>query len=216
MDTWKLVVAVLVVVALGTATFLYVAFGAFLPWREEAEAGRLAELAQVRAGQVVADIGAGSGRFSTALARRVGPAGRVYASDVSPARLADLKQRAEGLRNLTVIEATRTETGLPDGCCDLVMMRSVYHHVSDPALFVSALRRVLAPGGRLVIIDFEPGALWFHGGAPSDAGERRPGHGVSQAVVAQEFAAAGFNVEREIAHWSGPLWMTVFRLERVR
>ena len=211
METWKVLLVVLVVAALGTATFLYVAFGAFLPWREEAEAARLAALVHLGAGQVVADIGAGGGRFSAAFASRVGPSGHVYATDVSRARVADLRQLARGVANLDVVEATRTGTGLPDGCCQLVMLRTVYHHISAPEAFVAALRRALAPGGRVAIIDFAPGALWFHGGPPSDADERRPGHGVAQSVVAREFAAAGFIVEREITNWSGPLWLTVFR-----
>ncbi len=211
MVIWKIALAAVGVAALGAAAFLYVAFGAFLPWREDAEFARLAHIAQVGSGQTVAEIGAGGGRFAVALAQRVGPGGRVYATELSPARLAELRGHASRVANLTVVEATATETRLPDRCCHLVLMRTVYHHIADPQRFVSAVRRALVPGGRLVIIDFEPGALWFHGGPAGGAADRTPGHGVSQAVAAQEFSAAGFVVEHQVRAWSGPLWMTVLR-----
>lgn len=214
MESWKLGPVVLLVAALGTATFFYVAFGAFLPWREEAEAARLVDIVSLRQGQTVADVGAGGGRFAAALARHVGSTGRVYATDISRERLTELSRRAEALPNLTVRAATATDTRLPDECCHLVLMRTVYHHVTDPESFVRALRRALAPGGRVAIIDFAPGALWFHGGGPATAPDRRPGHGVSQAAVVHEFTGAGFDVERQIERWSGPLWLTVFRIRQ--
>jgi hypothetical protein len=60
----------------------------------------------------------------------------------------------------------------------------------------------------VAVIDFAPGALWFHGGAPD--GTRRPGHGVSRADAIAEFTAAGFVVREEVPDWSGPLWLVVF------
>ena len=69
---------------LGLTAAAYAAFGAFLPWREEGEAARLAEVAGVRSGHRVAEIGAGSGRFAVAMARMVGPTGMVFATEVNP------------------------------------------------------------------------------------------------------------------------------------
>jgi SAM-dependent methyltransferase len=197
----------------GAAGFLYYAFGAFLPWREDAEAARLIDLAGVRDGDVVAEIGAGGGRFSLALARQVGPRGRVFATELSSEAVAALADRASaaGLRNVTEVRAGRLETNLPDGCCRVLLLRNVYHHVQDPPAFARALRRALQDGGRLVVIDFDTDALWFHGGRPGDTSARRPGHGVDRADAIAELTAAGFELEREIEDWGGPMWLAMFR-----
>jgi SAM-dependent methyltransferase len=194
----------------GGATFLYAAFGAFLPWREEAEVRELVSRLGVTSGQRVAEIGAGAGRFTVALAKGVGPRGRVFSTELDPAQRAAIAARAAGasLSNVTVIEGAPAATNLPDGCCDAIVMRAVYHHIQDPHAFAASVARAVRPGGSVAVIDFEPGALWFHGGAPD--GVRRPGHGVSRADAIAEFQRAGFTVREEISKWSGPLWLVVF------
>lgn len=210
MAKWKIAVGVVGVAIVAIATTLYVTFGAFLPWRENDEVARLATLTGVRSGQHIAEIGAGGGRFSLALARIVGPQGHVYATEVSEDRLADLRTKAQGITNLSVIEATTTETRLPDGCCDLILMRAMYHHVGEPESFLQAVARALKPGGRVVVIDFGVSTLWFDDERPDGAAPRRTGHGVSQSAVADEFRAAGFTQAHSNSRWSGPLWLSVF------
>jgi SAM-dependent methyltransferase len=199
--------------AIGTAGFIYHPFGAFLPWREEQEAARIADVAGIGPGGVIAEIGAGSGRFSRAFARRVGPQGKVYSTELSADAVAALAASAEreGLRNVIEVKGERLDTRLPDRCCDVIVLRNVYHHVSEPAAFAQALGRAIRDRGRLVIVDFDAGALWFHGGAPEDAPSRRPGHGVDRQEVIRELAAAGFTLERDVPDWSGPMWMAVVR-----
>ena len=201
----------------GAGLLLYAGFGAFLPWREGAEAGRLAELAGVSDGTVIAEIGAGSGRFTEALARRVGERGWIYSTEISEENREVIRTRVQqaGLRNVAVVEAATDATNLPDGCCDVLLLRNVYHHISNPELFAASIASALRADGRLVLIDFEPGALWFHDGRPSDTAERRAGHGVSRRHVEREMASAGFTLEREIPEWSGPMWLMLFRSERV-
>jgi SAM-dependent methyltransferase len=204
-----------VVLALGlsvAAAAAYSAFGAFLPWREAAEADRLAALAGLAPGQTVAEIGAGTGRFATAIARRVGAAGRVYATELNPERRRAIADRvaSEGLRNVTIVDAAADTTNLPDGCCDLVFLRNVYHHIQQPERFASSLARAVKPNGALVVIDFEPGALWLHGGRPGEAG-RRPGHGVGRPAAIVELRSAGFEVRQEVPQWGGPMWLVLFQ-----
>jgi len=197
------------VVAVLAGVTAYVAFGAFLPWREEEEAVRLAELASLTPGQAVAEIGAGTGRFTVALARSVGPQGRVWSTEINPDRRRDIHQRVAGagLTNVTVVEATTDSTGLPDECCDLIFLRSVYHHVREPGSFTASLAHALKATGLVAIIDFEPNGLWLHDSVP---GSRRPGHGVARADVIREMRTAGFQVRHDVPSWSGPLWLVLF------
>jgi SAM-dependent methyltransferase len=213
MTLWKIVLGVAGIGLASAAVLLYVGFGAFLPWREAEEANRLADVAGIRPGSVVAEIGAGGGRFSLAFARRVGSTGHVYATELSEAKHAELLSRSAALRNMTVVRAEPTRTRLPDACCDVVLMRAVYHHITAPPAFIGEIRRAVKPGGRVVIIDFEPGALWFHGGRPDDAPARRPGHGVSMSEAIAEVTAAGFTLESSNPSWSRPLWMAMFRAD---
>ena len=199
--------------AAGGGLLLYAGFGAFLPWRERAEAARLAEVAGVSDGTVVAEIGAGSGLFTEMLARRVGERGRVYSTELSVENRHAIQARVEGagLRNVAIVEAATDATNLADECCDVLLLRNVYHHIRNPEVFAASVAKAVRTDGRLVLIDFEPGALWFHGGRPDDTAERRPGHGVSRRHVEREMASAGFRLEREIPDWSGPMWLMVFR-----
>ena len=64
MTMWKVAAVVITIGAAGLTAVLYAGFGAFLPWRENAEADRLADLVGIQEGQTVAEVGAGGGRFS--------------------------------------------------------------------------------------------------------------------------------------------------------
>ena len=123
--------------------------------REE-EPERMLDALEIQLGDTVADIGAGVGYHSLRLADRVGPDGKVYATDVQPQMLRMLQQRAReaGLANIEPVLVTQEETGLPPGAVDLILMVDVYHEVSDPEGTLEGLRDALKPGGRLVLVEF--------------------------------------------------------------
>jgi precorrin-6B methylase 2 len=77
---------------------------------------------------VVADVGAGAGGLTFALAALVGPSGRVFSTEIDAKRLKRLRDAAAGakLGNVTVVEARSRETGLPPNCCDAIVLRRVY------------------------------------------------------------------------------------------
>lgn len=110
----------------------------------------------VRRGQVVADVGAGPGFFALRLARAVGPAGHVYAVDPEAVLLDVLRDRLarSGARNVTPVLSRGDDPMLPPGSCDVALIVNTYHHFTNGAAFLRRLRRALAPGGRLVNIDF--------------------------------------------------------------
>lgn len=197
-----LAVAVATVVACTSGVHL----GNLVGWNE---AERLTRALAIEPGMTVADVGAGKGGLAVAIARRVAPGGRVFATEIDPKRLAAIRDAIarEGLDNVTVVTAGERETGLPAACCEVVYLRNVYHHIAHPDALNASLFESVAPGGRLAVIDFEPGGLldWLGGGA------RRQGHGVRPAQVIRELTAAGFGLERRNDRWGRSGYLLTFR-----
>jgi ubiquinone/menaquinone biosynthesis C-methylase UbiE len=163
---------------------------------------RLTELLELREGSTVADIGAGSGPLTIRIAQLVGPTGRVFATDVNPKRLEEIREAVAkaGLTNVTVVEGGSNETRLPDGCCDAIFMRLVYHHFADPPRMNASILRSVRPGGRVVVVDFAPKSGET---APPEKRGSGDAHGVTSAVVVRELTDAGFTNVGE-ASWAPP------------
>ena len=146
----------------------------------------------IRAGSVVADVGAGEGYFTFHLAARVGATGKVYAEDIRDDRLGEIRSRA-GKQKLTQIEAVRGETDdprLPAEQMDVVLISNAYHEMRDYDKMLQAIFRALKPGGLLAIID-----------APAKAGEPRESyydrHRIPEEFVREDTARNGFNFLRQ-------------------
>jgi|GEM_PF-790800 len=168
---------------------------------DAAEAERIAELLELRPGMRVADVGAGDGEWTVDLARRVGGAGHVWATEVKEEHLAEIRERVEeaGLHNVTVARGDQTTNGLPDACCDAILLRLVYHHFTDPARMRRELVRALRPGGIVAVIDIEPQEHWRKlEGVPE-----RGGHGIPAEELIAEMAQDGFRVLRRQTGWNG-------------
>src|SRR5215510_3583841 len=152
------------------------------------ESVRLAAVLGLREGSRVADVGAGTGRYALELARVVGPTGRVFATEIDSKRRDQIRSAAArtAVQNLSVVEAREIDTGLDVGCCDAILMRGVYHHVTRLVETNASLYQALRPGGRLALVDFPAG--WFLStffqvkGVPANRG----GHGVPADVVIDE------------------------------
>jgi ubiquinone/menaquinone biosynthesis C-methylase UbiE len=157
------------------------------------DAARVTKGLSLAPGQSVADIGAGGGQLTVALAHVVGPTGRLYATELESDRLRAIRRAADsaGMRNVTVLEAHATRTNLPDRCCDALVVRFVYHHFKNPALINKSMYQSLKPGGRLAIIDFPPDSA-----ESSDPTRRSDGtqHGVTPSTVVRELRQAGFEL----------------------
>jgi ubiquinone/menaquinone biosynthesis C-methylase UbiE len=123
--------------------------------REE-EPDRALDALGIAAGSTVADVGAGSGYITTRLAKRVGPAGRVYANDIQPEMLALLRERVsrERLGNVELVLGDAANPNLPTDTLDLIIMVDVYHEFSEPQKMLRHLRAALKPGGRLVLLEY--------------------------------------------------------------
>ena len=171
-----------------------------------ASADEIARTAQllgigINAEMAVAEVGAGSGETARAVAERIAPGGRLYATELDPEALAKLRKALSGLPNVTVLEAGIADTRLPDDCCDVIFMEAVYHHFSKPAQIDASLLRALRPGGRLVVIDFPP-TIWLSPWTPDDVPANRGGHGIPAQILIDELTQAGFEAVSLDEHWS--------------
>ncbi len=112
----------------------------------------------LKPGERVADVGAGSGYFTLRVARAVGPTGQVLAVDVNADILEFLAGRLKeaGLANVKTLLVGRDDPKLPAGAFDTVLMVDTLHYVADRAAWLKKVRAGLAPGGRVVVIDYVP------------------------------------------------------------
>jgi ubiquinone/menaquinone biosynthesis C-methylase UbiE len=110
---------------------------------------------EIRAGAVVADVGAGRGFYTVRLARAVGDTGKVYAIDISSSALRDLRKRVEreGIGNVDVVEGAADNPRLPDAALDAVLIVNAYHEMTEHQAMLEGIRRALKPTGRLVILE---------------------------------------------------------------
>jgi ubiquinone/menaquinone biosynthesis C-methylase UbiE len=110
----------------------------------------------LKRGQIVADIGAGTGYFSVRLAKSEA-APRVYAVDIEPSMVSYVRERAskEGLSNVTAVLASAEQPNLPEPV-DLVLIVDTYHHIGDREAYFRRLVKSIKPGGQVAIIDFKP------------------------------------------------------------
>ena len=143
----------------------------------------------VAPGAQVADLGAGGGYFTFRLAHAVGPQGRVYAVEIDARLLRRLEDRTRAGRheNVEVVTGSVDDPHLPDGTIELVLLSSVYHHLQDRAAYFTRLRRDLAPGGRVAVLEPRASAASWLLLLP-------PGHGVAVPRMREEMAAAGYRV----------------------
>jgi ubiquinone/menaquinone biosynthesis C-methylase UbiE len=162
------------------------------PERENEEApSKALDLLELKPGMAVADIGAGSGYYSSRIAKRVGPAGHVYATDIQQGMIDILERRikAEGLTNMTTILGGADDPKLPANSIDLAIMVDVYHELQQPQVFLQRLKAAFKPNGRLVLLEFrkeDPDIPILEV------------HKMSVAEVDQEMKAEGYAIDKVV------------------
>ena len=112
----------------------------------------------VRAGEIVADVGAGTGYFAVPMAQAVGAEGKVYAVDAQPEMLEWIRKKIEamGLSNIQLVHAEASSTMLPGDVCDLYFIANVWHELDNRQAVLGEARRILKPAGRIAILDWRP------------------------------------------------------------
>ncbi len=108
-------------------------------------------------GEVIADIGAGSGYFAFRLAEHVGKDGRVYAVDISPDMILHMNRRIRDLnvKNVITVLADPDDPLLPERSVDRFFFCESWHHIEKKPRYLELVKRMLKPGGEVVMIDFQ-------------------------------------------------------------
>jgi ubiquinone/menaquinone biosynthesis C-methylase UbiE len=112
----------------------------------------------VMPGMVIGEIGAGRGRYTVHLARRIGAPGRIYANDIDSGSLAYLRSRCkrEGLGNITTVLGRMDDPLFPPGALDMVFMVNTYHHLATPVALLRKLALSLKSGAVVAIVEHDP------------------------------------------------------------
>jgi ubiquinone/menaquinone biosynthesis C-methylase UbiE len=150
----------------------------------------------IKPGMVVAEIGAGHGRYVVQIAVRVGESGKVYAEDIDAPSLRHLEQRCEkwGLDNVESILGDVTDPKLPEGELDVIFVISAYHHFQDPTALMRKARPSLKPDGVVAIGE------WLNATSPDQ--------------VKTQMEAAGYKLERiETFLEKNDLYIYIFRID---
>ena len=158
--------------------------------QEENPEGALDAL-NLKPGMTVADVGAGTGYMSLKLAKRVGPTGKVYAEDVQPEMLRQVRANAAkaNAANVVAVQGSFTDPMLPKGQMDLVLLADVYHEFSEPQKMLRGIRASLKPDGRLVLLEYRK---------EDPKIPIREEHKMTVAEVKTELEAEGFKMSRVI------------------
>ena len=139
-------------------------------------------------GQVVADLGCGTGWFARRLARAVAPSGRVYAIDVQPEMLELMKGylAREKTANVVAVLGASDDPKVPPGSLDWVLMVDVYHELQQPKAMLARIRESLKPDGKVALVEYR---------AEGDsAAHIRPEHRMSVDQILEEWTPAGLRM----------------------
>ncbi len=151
---------------------------------------KVMEAMGLKKGDDIADIGGGSGYFSRPFARVVGEDGIVYCCDFATKLLDFLQKQAkeENLNNIVTVYAAMDRPMLPKNSVDFAFTCNTNHHLQDRVDYYNGLKRVLRPGGKVVIVD------WYK--REQEVGPP-PSHNLAKSVVLEEMKEAGYELVKD-------------------
>jgi ubiquinone/menaquinone biosynthesis C-methylase UbiE len=139
-------------------------------------------------GDVVADIGCGTGYFSRPMARAVAPGGRILAVDIQPEMLGFLKKvlEHEGLSNVELVQGESDDPKLAPESVDWILLVDVYHELQQPKAMLAKMREALKPDGKVALLEYR-----LEG---DSAVHIKIEHRMSPEQVLREWEPAGFRL----------------------
>lgn len=147
------------------------------------------------AGDVVADVGAGTGLYTLLFSEAVGPDGIVYAEDIEPLFLDLVNQRAADmeLTNVTAVLGREDDVTLPNNSVDVVFIADSYHYFDDRETIMKSVLDALKPGGRLVMVEYD-----IVQGKPRPEGKEHVKFGKPGVISEIEFVGFEFLDETDV------------------
>jgi len=158
-------------------------------WQKPDEVVKKLEL---KPGDIVADIGAGTGYFTRLFAAAVGPEGKAIGLDIEPAMVEYMKEDAQkrGLKNYEAQVVKPDDAEVPSKSVDVIFICNTYHHIKDRVSYLKKLASALKPDGRVVIVDFYK--------KPLPVGPQSVAHKISEEDVKKEFKKAGYRLIKSL------------------
>jgi len=146
---------------------------------------------QLHPGDVIADIGAGTGYFTRRFAAAVGPSGKALGLDIEATMVMYMNDEAQkqALTNLSARQVPPNDPQLAPQSVDVVFICDTYHHMQERVAYARLLAQALKPGGRVVIVDFQKRPLPL--GPPLE-------WKLAPETVTEEFRQAGFQLARSV------------------
>jgi arsenite methyltransferase len=144
----------------------------------------------LKEGETLADIGAGSGYFAFRFARKLGDSGRVYAVDINSDMILYMNRhiRDTKLKNVTTILSDPNDPLLAEALIDRFFICNTWHHIGDRNQYLALMRKMLKPGGQIIILDYRKEPLPV--GPP-------PEMKMAREEVIKEMESGGFKVGKE-------------------
>jgi ubiquinone/menaquinone biosynthesis C-methylase UbiE len=145
---------------------------------------------KIKPGEIIADIGAGSGYFTFRLAGHVGKQGKVYAVDVSPDMILHLNRRVRDLKatNVVTVLADPDDPLLPEATINRFFFSDSWHHVEKQSKYLALMKKLLKPGGEIVMIDFHKKDLPVGPPTPMK---------IAREELIQQMESSGFRLAKE-------------------
>jgi ubiquinone/menaquinone biosynthesis C-methylase UbiE len=158
---------------------------------------------KLRASDIVADLGAGTGLFEAQLAYAIGPRGRVYAVEIDKGFLDEIDRKVDELHIATIetVLGTPTDPKLPTRGVDVALLHDVLHHVEQRQAYLKAVAGYMKPASRIAVVEFNP----------TDSPHKNdPTLVVSKEQSAAMMAEAGFVVDEEVALFPDK-WFVIYK-----
>lgn len=144
----------------------------------------------IKEGETIADIGAGSGYFAFRFAHHVGESGRVYAVDINPDMILYMNRRMRDLqvKNVVTVLSAPDDPLLMSRSIDRFFICETWHHIQDQTQYLALMKKMLKPGGQVIMIDFQKKDLPV--GPPNEMK-------IAREDVIKQMQANGFRLAKE-------------------
>lgn len=151
---------------------------------ENLQIDRVMDILKISEGKSVADIGAGSGWFTTKAATRAGAGGKVYAVEINTEAIEYINDRAkrENFTNIQTVLGAEDDPKLPENSVDAALILKTYHEIAQPVKVLNNLKKSLRKDALVGVID--------RNGDGAD-------HGIAKQQVIDEFKRAGFSLQED-------------------